>query len=158
MPQTFTACEGELYMPGIQVLPDLCPAGLRWSGQCMLMTLAAAGAYSHGWKLKRVSLMKLVCIETARMEAVRVQQLPYVFQRLPLNTHGNLPLSEVCLSLTHSMAYITKLPLHLLCWIFEGRLQAPTTRNPVFLPIWAWCCNAQLSEMHLYSLSQCTCT
>lgn len=39
--------------------------------------------------------MKLVCTETARMEAVRVQQLPYVYQRLPLNAHGNLPLSEV---------------------------------------------------------------
>ena len=45
--------------------------------------------------------MKLVCVETARLEAVRVQQLPYVFQRLPLNTRGNLPLSEVGLSLTH---------------------------------------------------------
>ena len=45
--------------------------------------------------MKRVALMRLVCIETARMEAVRVQQLPYVFQRLPLNAHGNLPLSEV---------------------------------------------------------------
>lgn len=43
--------------------------------------------------------MKLVCFETARMEAVRVQQLPYVFQRLPLNPCGNLPLSEVRLSL-----------------------------------------------------------
>lgn len=60
------------------------------------MSAYAAGAVSNGWKLKRVSLLKLVCIETVRMEAVRVQQLPYVFQRLPLNTHGNLPLSEVC--------------------------------------------------------------
>ncbi|KAL3160912.1 hypothetical protein ABBQ38_009304 [Trebouxia sp. C0009 RCD-2024] len=53
------------------------------------------GGTSHGWKLKLISLMKLVCVETARMEAVRIQQLPYVFQRLPLNAHGNLPLSEV---------------------------------------------------------------
>ena len=40
--------------------------------------------------------MRLVCEEAARMEAVMQQQLPHVFQRLPLNTHGNLPLSEVC--------------------------------------------------------------
>ena len=59
------------------------------------MMTSTAGTYSQGWKLKRVSLMKLVCLETARIEAVRVQQLPYVFQRLPLNSHGNLPLSEV---------------------------------------------------------------
>ena len=39
--------------------------------------------------------MLLVGAETARMEAVRMQQLPYMFQRLPLNAHGNLPLSEV---------------------------------------------------------------
>ncbi len=39
--------------------------------------------------------MSLVCAETVRIEAVRMQQLPYVFQRLPLNVHGNLPLSEV---------------------------------------------------------------
>ena len=40
--------------------------------------------------------MRLVCEECARMEAVLQQQLPHVFQRLPLNTHGNLPLSQVC--------------------------------------------------------------
>ena len=39
--------------------------------------------------------MSLVCVETARIEAVRTQQLPYIFQRLPLNVHGNLPLSQV---------------------------------------------------------------
>lgn len=64
------------------------------------LLINAAGVYPQGWKLKRVSLMKLVCLETARMEAVRVQQLPYVFQRLPLNPRGNLPLPEVCHSLT----------------------------------------------------------
>ena len=45
--------------------------------------------------MKRAKLMMLVCAETARIDAVRVQQLPYVFQRLPLNAHGNLPLSQV---------------------------------------------------------------
>ncbi|KAL0042160.1 hypothetical protein WJX77_004929 [Trebouxia sp. C0004] len=49
----------------------------------------------HGWKMKRIKLMSLVCAETVRMEAVRMQQLPYIFQRLPLNVHGNLPLSQV---------------------------------------------------------------
>ncbi len=39
--------------------------------------------------------MSLVCGETVRIEALRMQQLPYVFQRLPLNVHGNLPLSQV---------------------------------------------------------------
>ena len=57
---------------------------------------AAGAVMAHGWKLKHVSLMRLVCFETARMEAVRIQQLPYLFQRLPLNVHGNLPISEVC--------------------------------------------------------------
>jgi len=56
---------------------------------------ANAGSTSHGWKMKRIKLMSLVCAETVRIEAVRMQQLPYVFQRLPLNVHGNLPLSEV---------------------------------------------------------------
>lgn len=60
----------------------------------------AAGVHPRGWKLNQLSLMKLVCLETARMEAVHVQQLPYVFQRLPLNPRGNLPLPEVCHSLT----------------------------------------------------------
>ena len=46
--------------------------------------------------VRRATLMRLVCEECARMEAVMQQQLPHVFQRLPLNTHGNLPLSEVC--------------------------------------------------------------
>ena len=54
-----------------------------------------AGSGTHGWKIKRATLMMLVCAETARIEAVSVQQLPYVFQRLPLNAHGNLPLSQV---------------------------------------------------------------
>ncbi len=62
-----------------------------------------AGTTSHGFKMKRITLMKLVCVETARIDAVRVQQLPYVFQRLPLNVQGNLPLSEVC---THSKSDI----------------------------------------------------
>ena len=62
-----------------------------------------SGSGTHGWKVNRASLMMLVCAETARMEAVRVQQLPYVFQRLPLNAHGNLPLSEVQLFVLHML-------------------------------------------------------
>ncbi len=39
--------------------------------------------------------MSLVCAETVRIEAVRMQQLPYIFQRLPLNVQCNFPLSQV---------------------------------------------------------------
>ena len=52
---------------------------LAAAGALMAAGGHATGAVSHGWKLKRVSLMKLVCTETARMEAAHVQQLPYLF-------------------------------------------------------------------------------
>lgn len=120
------------------------------------MTSNAAGAHSHGWKLKRVSLMKLVCVETARMEAVRVQQLPYVFQRLPLNTRGNLPLSEVCLSLTQWP--IPQLYPHI-CWgRVEGRLQAPTTTPSELAHVGMLLPRLAVRNILVENLSWCTCT
>ncbi|DBA85128.1 TPA: hypothetical protein ACH3X2_005848 [Trebouxia sp. C0005] len=58
-------------------------------------TTDSTSSTSHGWKMKRIKLMSLVCAEMMRIEAVRMQQLPYIFQRLPLNVHGNLPFSKV---------------------------------------------------------------
>lgn len=58
--------------------------------------LPCAANMSPGWKMRQFRLISLVSVEAVRIDAVRVQQLPYIFQRLPLNARGNLPLSEVC--------------------------------------------------------------
>lgn len=71
--------------------------------------------------------MKLVCVETARMEAVRIQQLPYVFQRLPLNAHGNLPLSEVRLYILGRTTIHTLHMVHRVCSLELPKNQHPQT-------------------------------
>lgn len=82
--------------------------------------------------------MRLVCEECARIEAVRLQQLPHLFQRLPLNAHGKLPFTEVTFAsrkhipqgscTTYMYCPITPMLFHLL------PLTGPLRRHPPLSP------------------------